>query len=140
MKIITVYGHSDDCIEVDGDLAEEFNTYNEWKYLHFNEGTVVKIGYSMKDAPKHEGKDKGWHVEVVTLGDGTKAEMLAPTIEDGDNHYTDKLQLVGDLKSVRCTKSAGGMTSEDLKEFFEDFDSGDYGDAQLLAAYKALQS
>lgn len=51
MKTVTIYGASDDLIEVEGDLLievegdlqEEFTAYEEWKYLHFDDGTVVKI-------------------------------------------------------------------------------------------------
>jgi len=51
MSRIKVYGHSDDCIEIeddDGKLREEFEAYDEddGNYLAFADGTVLHIVYN----------------------------------------------------------------------------------------------
>lgn len=57
---VKVYGASDDLIEIDGDVSEEFspNTDSPY-YLLFNDGTQVKIEY---------GEDGLWHLDIISAG------------------------------------------------------------------------
>ena len=143
---VTIFGQSDDLIEVRGHITDEFSGgFNEWKYLHFSDGTIVKIGHDMDEAPlATNGKRKGWHVEVVKLGNGTATRALDPLLDDEgterEYHYSDKIELVGNIQTVQCTRSLDGMTTEEIVEFFNDFDVRDYTEVQLRAAYKALTS
>lgn len=43
----TVYGYSDDLIEIEGDIVEEFNVteHDEYSYLAFSNGVVLRIRY-----------------------------------------------------------------------------------------------
>ena len=132
MAKVTIYGHSDDCIEVEGDVREEFDAYEGYRWLHFNDGTIVNIGYDQMP-------DKGWDISVVKLGAGTKANVLEPEMQDGD-HYTDRLELVGKIKSVKCRRNGGGtLTDGELEDFFENFSWRDYTVKQLVAAYAILE-
>jgi len=132
VNTVTITGHSDDCIEVEGAIREEFYALDEWAYLHFNGGTIVKVGYALVP-------EKGWHVEVVRLGGGVTAKQLEPILEDGD-HYRDRLKLTGGgLCSVKCWGSEDGPTGGDMEAFWDGFDQRDYSDKQLVAAYHALQ-
>lgn len=94
MKTITVYGSSDDLIEVDGAIREEFNYYSpdtddHANYLAFSDGTILSVLYA---------KDGCWRINRVASGDAqyTKTEAEGA---DTDN-YTDKVNLVGDMKWV----------------------------------------
>ena len=48
---VRVCGHSDDCIEVDGEIRDEFGAYGDEKptYLSFSNGAVVS---SQRPLPK----------------------------------------------------------------------------------------
>jgi len=110
MASVLVYGRSDDLCEVDGDIRDEFGAWGHWAYLHFSEGTVVKMGYDLVD-------DKGWHIEIVKPGTA-KAEVLEPEIDDY-YHYTDRLRLTGDITSVKCWATEDGPDAEDVAKWLE---------------------
>lgn len=42
---VKISGASDDLIELDGDIVEEYDSYDTPTYLAFSEGTVVKLQY-----------------------------------------------------------------------------------------------
>lgn len=44
--MIKVSGHSDDLIEIEGDINEEFSWDDEEMYLAFSDGTVLSIDYT----------------------------------------------------------------------------------------------
>jgi hypothetical protein len=93
---VTIYGASDDLIEVDGDISEEFplnNTGNDGDVLAFSDGTILRIAYT----------DPGvWRITKVAQGTATLTIEQAP--EDVDDDYTDRATLVegdqGDLTWV----------------------------------------
>lgn len=128
MGTVTIYGASDDLIEVDGAIREEFSAYGEWRYLHFDDGTVIRGGYGLVP-------NRGWHFEVVRRGTAA-IEVLEPICDNG-GHYTDQMRLTG-VASVECWSGPDGPTRADLVAFFENLDARDYTDAALLAAYRAL--
>ena len=89
MKKIIIYGASDDLVEIDGDIREEFNyPYDETvpQYLAFSEGTILSIFYS----------DKGiWGIRQVVMGDAkySKKEALE---NPKDDEYSDIATLEND--------------------------------------------
>lgn len=132
---VTIKGHSDDCIEIEGDLCEEFDHYSGWAYLHFSDGTVVKIGYCMDEHP-----EKGWHIEVVRLGDGAVATSDF-AIYDDEDHYTDVLNLVfpGNVWAD-CWEYEDGPDADDLAEEIQDLlDEGGNSYEALKEAYTILK-
>lgn len=91
MARIEISGYSDDLIEIDGDISEEFNAYgdDEGPLLAFSDGTVLRITYG----------DAGiWRIVPVKTGSGELFITQAPE-DDGDN-YSDKAVLTGDVKWV----------------------------------------
>jgi len=129
MAQVTIYGSSDDLIEVEGDFGDEYLAYDCWKYLHFDDGTVIKGGYALVPG-------KGWQFEVVKPGTAIVAE-LEPVFDDGD-HYTDRLQLTGDITCVACFESQDGPTESEILQFFDDLDPRDYDLEKLTAAHRQL--
>lgn len=84
MAKVTICGASDDLIEIDGDLTDEFNPSNDDpSYLAFSDGTVLRVQY-----------DGFWR--VVRLRTGT-AGFEKHEGTDMDTDYTDKVTLTGDL-------------------------------------------
>lgn len=92
MKTITIYGCSDDLIEVEGAIREEFTAHEdgEPEYLAFSDGTVLSIAYT-------QGL---WRIHRITLGsaDLQKEECLP----DDEDNYTDRVTLTGDIKWCVC--------------------------------------
>ena len=91
---LTVYGYSDDLIEVDGDISTEFTCPSDngidQGYLAFSDGTMLRISYD----------DPGvWRIGVITRGSGTDI-VLTPTTEHDPNVYSDVCVLHGDFAWV----------------------------------------
>jgi len=78
---VKVYGASDDLIEIEGDIREEFNVYDDERYLAFSDGTVVKVWYD---------EDGIWRVHVVAGGEGCTKTRLPQ-----DDKNTEVLELEG---------------------------------------------
>jgi hypothetical protein len=86
----TIYGASDDLIEVEGRVTEEFS-YRERdpSFVAFSDGTVIRIEYT----------DAGvWRITPVRRGRGTLHIEQAP--EDDDTNYSDRAVLTGDVDWV----------------------------------------
>jgi hypothetical protein len=87
MAKVTVYGASDDLIEVEGDIREEFNPRSDDveegnAYLAFSDGTVLKVKY-----------DGCWRITPVARG---SAEYQKTEATDEDKDYSDKVTLEGE--------------------------------------------
>jgi hypothetical protein len=89
---LIVYGASDDLVEIEGDIREEFNHGDgEPSYLAVSDGTVLRITY-----------DGQWHISRITEGAAEYAHDPA-TAEDGDPRddeyktpcYSDRVTLTG---------------------------------------------
>lgn len=81
--MIEVYGSSDDLIEIDGDIIEEFTDYDAEEnplFLAFSDGTLLSI--------KHV--DGVWRICPMHLGNSKFIKHEADPDED-----TDKVQLLG---------------------------------------------
>lgn len=90
---LTVYGASDDLIEVEGDIREEFTANDDLNYIACSDGTVLSITYD---------QDGFWRIRCLWAwprSDGSPAV----TIEDGrdpDTDYSDRATVHGDIKWV----------------------------------------
>jgi len=86
---IKIYGASDDLVEVEGDLREEFSCYDsgepKMKYLGFSDGTLLSIIY---------GEDGMWRINRLRTGTASYSKEEA-TDSEGDN-YSDHVTLEGD--------------------------------------------
>ena len=86
MSKVLVYGASDDLIEIEGDLSEEFNPSgnNEMCYLAFSDGTVLSVAYDRSGV---------WRINRVQAGTSAyeKREGTGP-----DEDYSDHVTLHGD--------------------------------------------
>jgi hypothetical protein len=97
MDTVTIYGASDDLIEVEGAISEEFSAAgSEPSYLSFSDGTVLRVSY-----------DGLWHITAVERGASTGIRHTpaededADRREDGSSGYSDRVILSGDnLRSV----------------------------------------
>lgn len=92
MKLI-IYGASDDLIEVEGSISEEFNPPDddEPTLLAFSDGTLLQIQYGKGGA--------FWRISPLIYGTAKYSKTEA-TDEDGD--YSDRATLEGDFKWVVC--------------------------------------
>lgn len=91
MSTVTVYGASDDLIEVDGAIREEWSWYKDEAqeaFLAFSDGTVLAICYGAND----EGF---WRIRRVAIG---SAEYALVEGKDVDDDYSDKATLTGEFQ------------------------------------------
>ena len=79
---ITIYGASDDMVEVEGEISEEFNPrkFDEPSYITTSDGTFLRITY-----------DGLWNITVLKAGEGTHIEHRKAT--DEENDYSDRVTL-----------------------------------------------
>lgn len=81
-----VYGHSDDCVEIEGDVDAEF--YDDDTRLKFDDGTILRITYA---------NDGFWRIEVLTRG-----TLFVRVVQGGDvdDDYTDVAHFADGLKQA----------------------------------------
>lgn len=89
MATITITGASDDLIEVEGDITEEFNPSDDSSLMACSDGTILRVRYD------HDGI---WRITPVVHG--TAALTIAQAPEDDDSNYTDRATLTGDIQWV----------------------------------------
>lgn len=91
--MITITGHSDDLIEIDGDIREEFNYLrndeDEGATLGFSDGTVLRITFSPTGV---------WRISPIAQG--AAHLTIEQAVEDDEDNYTDRATLVGDVAWV----------------------------------------
>lgn len=86
---IEIYGASDDLIEIDGGIREEFSPgRDDEALLAFSDGTVLRIAYT---------NDGLWRISPITHGTATYSIVQATDVDDD---YTDRAVLAGDIKWV----------------------------------------
>lgn len=90
-----VYGHSDDCIEIDGDVHGECYLGKSGRSrLIFDDGTELKISYGL-------GGGATW--DIVLLKAGPLFDRIDKCPDPtGDTVYTDTAHFRDGLKSGRC--------------------------------------
>ncbi|GAA0529243.1 hypothetical protein GCM10010172_07370 [Paractinoplanes ferrugineus] len=85
---VAIYGASDDLIEVDGDIYEEFNhNDDEPALLGFSDGTVLKVTFD---------QDGIWRITPVVTGSATFTHEFG----QDDKRHSDKATLTGDVRWV----------------------------------------
>lgn len=87
MSTVTIYGESDDLIELDGDLYEEISPGYEadTTVLSFSDGTVLTISYV----------SGFWRINTIVKGTAT-LEKVEGT--DDEDDYSDRVTLTGDIQ------------------------------------------
>lgn len=78
--MIKVYGSSDDLVEIEGDITEEFS-HADPLFLCFSEGTAIRIQYT-------EGI---WEIRVLAQGQGNSRVISNNGYESDD--YSDVFTL-----------------------------------------------
>lgn len=93
---IKLYGHSDDCVCLDGDIKDELHPYDDEKgmYIAFSDGTLVHIKYGL-DA----GDPDGWTIRILAQGNPSTS-MVTPALMRGNNEYSDLLDLDVDIEWI----------------------------------------
>ena len=88
---VTVYGASDDLIEVDGDIREEFDIDHDGhgKLFAFSDGTIIQVEWT---------KVGIWRITPMVKGSGELAIVQAPV--DDDRNYSDRATLDADIRWV----------------------------------------
>lgn len=84
--MLRVYGASDDLIEVEGDISEEFSATDDINYVACSDGTVLKLYY-----------DGDWYVKVVQ--DGTSPVKVRQA-EGDEPDYSQVAEVNGDINWV----------------------------------------
>ena len=85
MSTIVVYGHSDDLIEIEGDIRNEFYALDEKdNFLVFSDGTVLQVVYNNRGC---------WDIRAVRKGTSEHSNVM----HDNDKTtYSDRFTLRGD--------------------------------------------
>lgn len=86
---VTVYGASDDLIEIEGDIRAEFDIDRGGKLFAFSDGTIIQIEWTSFGV---------WRITPLTKGTGELTIVTAP-IDDDDNR-TDRATLDADIRWV----------------------------------------
>lgn len=88
--MITLYGYSDDLIELDGDISEEFNPAKgtDGDLVAFSNGVVLRIRYRTC-----------WRIELVH---GQGLVEIVPCPEDDPENYSDRATITGPVEWVIC--------------------------------------
>ena len=93
---VKVYGASDDLIEIEGDINEEFyKSSDTYDYIAFSTGAVLTIKYD---------DDGIWKIRQIHKGDGVDITQCPPEEEqsEGDDRYSDVAEVYGVIKWVVC--------------------------------------
>lgn len=101
---VIIYGASDDLIEVEGDIREEFYALEEpTNYIGLSNGSVVSITYD---------DDGFWRIRPIAVVDSVIIRPARgddePADADGCPGYSDKAEITGD---IRWVLHAGGKES-----------------------------
>lgn len=84
MPDLIIYGASDDLIEVEGAINEEFNPRDSDTLIAVSDGTLLRIRY-----------DSGvWRITPIRRGSGDLTIVQAPE-EDNEDNYSDRATLSG---------------------------------------------
>ncbi len=100
MSELKIFGHSDDCIEIEGDIREEWGAYDSGNcFIPVSDGTMLSIRFD----------DEGiWRIVPSIIGEGTKYENKQAVAADYDN--SDIVTLTNDKPFVWI---AFGFNSDD---------------------------
>lgn len=91
MKTLIVTGASDDLIETEGDLSEEFYAVSGKGRVEFSHGVVLDVAYVNPGI---------WRITVVK---GAEHVSLVPCADEEDGEvYTDTATVTGNFDWVAC--------------------------------------
>lgn len=91
---IEIYGASDDLIEIEGDIREEFTAYDEddGTYLGFSDGTVLHVVFD---------RDGVWRIKPIAYGSNGPESLVITHAPAGDeDNYSDVARLAADVDWV----------------------------------------
>src|SRR5712691_13232507 len=90
-RTVTIYGASDDLIEIEGDINEEFTLEDEDEgdLLAVSDGTILRINYM---------NDGVWRIALVQRGTSEVAVEQAP--EGDEDNYSDRATITGEIAWV----------------------------------------
>lgn len=97
MTTLEIYGASDDLIEVEGDITEEFNPDEGSGTLAFSDGTLLEVKY---------GEGGLWKITRVAKGTA-QFSLLVEATDPDSSEYSDKAQLSGDVQWVALVAERG---------------------------------
>ncbi len=94
---LTIYGGSDDLVEVEGAITEEFNYSGDEDedtgvVLAFSDGTLLRVHYNA---------DGIWRITPLSNGSAKYTKVFEATDSDGDA-YSDRVELEGAFAWVVC--------------------------------------
>jgi hypothetical protein len=93
MAKLKIYGASDDLIEVEGDIREEFNPQSDGpSLLALSDGTLLQIQYGA-------GNKAFWRIQPLIYGSARYSKIEAT---DEDENYSDVVTLEGEIKWAVC--------------------------------------
>ena len=91
--MIRIYGASDDLIEVEGDISEEFNPVyygdedEHADILAFSDGTLLRVKFD---------RDSIWRITPVVVGKARLVHTLCVSDGFADEDYSDTVHLFDD--------------------------------------------
>jgi hypothetical protein len=107
--VIRIWGASDDLLEVDGDVYEEFSVYgtasDEPLFVAVSDGSLWKVTYD---------DDGCWRVASVVVGANKHTRIEADGVEaedraDGTCGYSDVVTIQGDVAWVALAKGKNSI-------------------------------
>ena len=90
---MTVYGYSDDLIELEGDIREEFNVYSddaEPGYLAFSNGVLLRVVFD---------EDGIWRFTVLSDASNT-VTVNQCVVNNPEDAYSDVVSIEDSIKWV----------------------------------------
>ena len=102
MARVVVYGASDDLVEVDGDLSEEFTSFEpKPDLLEFSDGTWAEVKLDTEGQWRIKLVEDSGLIEAVHTPSREEDGVGPRYDEDGCNDYSDKLVLTGPIEWVK---------------------------------------
>lgn len=93
MSQLKIYGASDDLIEIEGSITEEFYCPDvgddRGAYIAISDGTLLSVSYT---------GDGLWKISTFSVGEKTTLAIESAT--DIDDNYSDRVILDGDFRWV----------------------------------------
>lgn len=125
-----IYGHSDDCIEIEGrNINDEIYLMGEMLFLHFDGGVVIQCSFCLEE-------DECWRFRVV------KNDAGVSFTENGPNEDDDyELVLNFEPTSFYATDSVEGVTASFARKCLKNNINWDnMSDDQVIDIYKYMIS
>lgn len=91
---VTLYGSSDDLIQIEGGIEEEFD-YLRWAdeghgaLIGFSDGTLLRV--------KLDHHDEVWRITPVFVPDQSRLTIVQAPASD-EHNYSDRATLVGEIQ------------------------------------------